>query len=444
MKLRKIMALALAAVMTASLAVGCSDDQQGGEEKQVLKVAAFKGGNGEEFLQKIAEAFEAEKGCTVELEVSSEISTDLTKDIQNGEFPDVVYYNLGQPDGFTETMLKENAIADISDVFTDELKAKLIDGITENGSAQPYGDGKTYLAPIIYTPTGFWYNEDLFGEGGYTLPTTWDEFFALGDQAKADGIALFTYPTVGYFDCTMYQMLAQSGGLDYFSKALNYDANTWTSEEGRQVLDTIAKLVSADYFQVDTVANANGGKFQVNQQNVIDGKALFMPNGNWVIGEMANSTPEGFNWGMMAQPSFDGSQQCMYTYTEQMWVPAEAPNLELAKEFIAFMYSDKVVDIMLANTTTNAETGEVSAAPIVPPVKGAYEALEDGPIKDSFVLSADCIAVAGSWATTQPIEGFAMADVAYNPIESISSGDLTVDEWQAQLVDAWAKCLENK
>ena len=56
--------------------------------------------------------------------MSSELDKDLTKDFQNGDIPDVVYYNLGQPSGFTETMLKENAIADLSDVFDEELTSK--------------------------------------------------------------------------------------------------------------------------------------------------------------------------------------------------------------------------------------------------------------------------------------------------------------------------------
>ena len=62
-------------------------------------------------------------------------------------------------------MLKEEAIADISDVFDDELKDKMLDGILDGTDAQPYGDGKIYLAPIFYTPTGFWYNATLVGEG---------------------------------------------------------------------------------------------------------------------------------------------------------------------------------------------------------------------------------------------------------------------------------------
>ena len=92
----------------------------------------------------------------------------------------------------------------------------------------------------------------MIGEGKkYDLPTTWDEFFALGDQAKEDGIALFTFPQSGYFDATMYSMLEQAGGIDFYNAALTYDENTWTSDEGRKVLDTLGKLVTPDYTQAD-------------------------------------------------------------------------------------------------------------------------------------------------------------------------------------------------
>ena len=56
--------------------------------------------------------------------------------------------------GFTETMLKEEAIADISDVFDDELKDKMLDGILDGTDAQPYGDGKIYLATDFLHTTG--------------------------------------------------------------------------------------------------------------------------------------------------------------------------------------------------------------------------------------------------------------------------------------------------
>ena len=454
MKMKKVTALLLTVAMAATMLAGCGSKEEKAEGKKedgktVLKFAAFEGGNGAEIWKNIEKAFEEEhKDVDVELHLSSELDKDLQKDFKNGNVPDVVYYNLGQESGFVETMLKEKAIADISDVFDDELKGKLVGGITENAAAQPYGDGKVYLAPIIYTPTGLWYNKDLF-EGPnkkYDLPTTWDEFFALGDKAKADGISLFTYPQSGYFDATMYQMLAQAGGIDFYNKAVNYDEKTWTSEEGKKVVDTIAKLASPDYIQADTVANANSdGGFKINQQNVIDGKALFMPNGNWVIGEMANSTPEGFNWGMMAPPKFNADEDnYIYTFTEQMWIPADAENMDLAKEFVKFMYTDEVVDICLNNKTTDKESGKESDTPVVVPVKGAADKLPEGVTKDCYAAATadDVVAVTGKWATTAPIEGLDMAKAVYGPIESINTGDMTVDEWQKQLVETWEKCAD--
>lgn len=455
---RKLMALALVSAMATSMLAGCgSSDDSGkdsgkdadkGSEETVLKVAAFEGGNGTQIWEDIAKAFEeSHDGVKVELEMSPELDKDLTKAIQNGDVPDVVYYNLGQPSGFTETMLKEEAIADISDVFDDELKDKMLDGILDGTDAQPYGDGKIYLAPIFYTPTGFWYNATLVGEGKqYEIPTTWDEFFALGEQAKKDGHALFTFPTTGYFDATIYAMLAQAGGLDFYNDALKYAANTWTSDEGKKVLDTVAKLVGKDYTQEDTVSNANAdGGFKINQQNVIDGKALFMPNGNWVIGEMAASTPEDYEWGMMGVPKWsEDESQSVYTFTEQMWVPADAPNMDLAKEFVKFMYSDEVVDICLNNKTTDKESGKESDTPVVVPVKGAADKLPDGVTKDCYAAATadDVVAVTGKWATTAPIEGLDMAKAVYGPIESINTGDMTVDEWQKQLVETWEKCAD--
>ena len=247
----------------------------------------------------------------------------------------------------------------------------------------------------------------------------------------------------------MFQMFAQAGGPEFMNKAVNYDKDTWTSKEGKMIIDTIAKLASPEYTQADTVANAQSKDgFKINQQNVIDGKALFMPNGNWVIGEMANSTPkEDFEWGMMAPPKFSADQdRYVYTFTEQMWVLADAENLDVAKDFIKFMYSDTVVDLMLANETENKETGEKSPAPIVPPVVGASDQLPEGPIKDTYTLASSegYEVVSGNWATLETaIDGFDMKATVYGAIDDLNTGAMTVEEYQKQLVDAWARLAEN-
>lgn len=78
---------------------------------------------------------------------------------------------------------------DISDVFADEnVKKNINPDFVNNPVSQFYGDGKNYLAPIMYTPGGLYYNANLVGEGKkYEIPQTWDDMFKLGDQLKEEG-----------------------------------------------------------------------------------------------------------------------------------------------------------------------------------------------------------------------------------------------------------------
>ena len=96
------------------------------------------------------------------------------------------------------------------------------------------------------------------------------------------------------------------------------------------------------------------------------------------------------------------------------------------------------------NKTTDKESGKESDTPVVVPVKGAADKLPDGVTKDCYAAATadDVVAVTGKWATTAPIEGLDMAKAVYGPVESINTGDMTVDEWQKQLVETWEKCAD--
>ncbi|MGG7059055.1 carbohydrate ABC transporter substrate-binding protein [Clostridium nigeriense] len=442
--MKKLLCMSLVALMTVTTLAGCGSKDTSGDVstdggKRTLKVAAFEGGNGAEIWNKLAEAFEEENpDVDVELQISSKLDEELRPQMLDGEYPDVVYYNIGQKSGFTETMIKENALLDISDVFTGELKDKLEDGFAENAITQPYGDGKTYLAPIFYSPTGLWYDASQFKDG--EVPTTWDEMWAYGDKLKAEGKALFTYPQSGYFDGTLFAMLYQAGGADYYKKALEYDANTWNSKEGQLVIDTVSKLAS--YTWDATVANANSdGGFKKNQQAVIDGQAAFMPNGNWVVGEMSESTPEGFEWGFMPLPAYEeGGDRYAYTYFEQVWVPKDAKNTDDAKEFIKFLYSDKAVDLMLNNEVANKD-GEMVKTPVIQPVKGIVDKL-DGNLKLFYGIyeQEGVLPALGNWATTDTIEGLDFKKAVYGAIDSLVDGSMTAEQWKDQLNDTFEKC----
>ena len=43
-----------------------------------------------------------------------------------------------------------------------KVKDKLVPGFTETLATNPYNDGKTYMAPMFYSPTGLFYNANLY------------------------------------------------------------------------------------------------------------------------------------------------------------------------------------------------------------------------------------------------------------------------------------------
>lgn len=429
--MKKLIALALASLLTFSLA-GCATTPTGGTsstgkdsskpaEPQTLKLAVLETAYGTAAWADIITAFEtANPGVKVELTMDKKIEDVISSSMKAGEFPDVIHCGVGREAGLTETFVKDKNIADISDVFTGELADKIIPGFLDTTITNPYSDGKTYLAPMFYSPCGLFYNAGLLKQKGWDLPTTWDEMWALGDKAKAEGIALFTYPTTGYFDAFFYALLNEVGGPDFFAKAMSFGEGIWATPEATKAFDIIEKLAS--YTEKTTPANANDNDFKKNQQLILDNKAIFMPNGTWITGEMADAPrADGFEWGFTGLPAVaKGGDAYSYTFFEQLWVPAEAKNVDLAKKFIAFMYSDEAATIF-------AKVGAVQ------PLKGMVEKL-DGEQKMFYsIYENGTKAAMGGFATTDPVEGVTIRGTFFDPVNSLVSGDKTKADWIAAL-----------
>lgn len=467
MKLKKVISAVMALTMTASVLAGCggsgdtaqtpaadnsagtaqqeapkeeakqeepkaeAEEAEPEVEEQVLKVAAFEGGYGAEMWSEVAAAFEASHpGVTVELTIDKKLEDVISPSMKAGDYPDVVHLATGREAALTETLTKENALLPLTDVLEMtvpgedvKVKDKIVPGFLDTLATNPYGDGVTYYAPMFYSPCGLFYNAGLFKEKGWDVPTTWEEMWALGDTAAADGIALFTYPTTGYFDAFTYATLSSAGGSDFFNSCMTYEDGIWESENATKVFDLIAKL--GTYTEATTVANANNDNFTKNQQLILDNKAIFCPNGTWLPGEMADAPrADGFEWGFMAIPAVnEGGAGCSFCWFEQMWIPAAAENQDMAKEFVAYMYSDEAAQIFAK-----------SAA--IQPITGVSDYLEGDNKMFYSIYDNGATAVMGGFAATAPVEGVNMLDVLCGTVNSIVSGDKTVAEWQAAVEEA--------
>ena len=402
-------------------------------EDVTITVAALASGYEEAYpgmWKEVCDAFTAETGIKVELICDKNLEDVIGPSMQGGDFPDVIHLATGREKGLTEQFIKDRNIAEITDVLSmtvpgESVKVsdKIVGGFTDTSVTNPYNDGKTYLAPMFYSPCGLFYNAGLFEEKGWTVPATWDEMWALADKAKAEdpNMYLFTYPTTGYFDAFLYALMYSVGGPDFFNKATSYAEGIWDTPEAQQCFDIIAKLAS--YTNPVTPAQANDQDFTQNQQLVLDNKALFMPNGTWIVGEMAEAPrADGFAWGMTALPAAKaGGNGASYCWLEQAWIPAEAPNMDAAKQFVAFLYSDAACAIF-------AKGGAVQ------PVPGLTDNLEGDNKMFYAIYDNGADAAMGNFAAYNAVAGLgSVREVFLDPVNSLVNGSITQEQWVADV-----------
>ncbi len=396
-------------------------------EDVTITVAALASGYEEAYpgmWQEVCDAFTAETGVKVNLICDKNLEDVIGPSMQGGDFPDVIHLATGREKGLTEQFIKDRNIAELTDVLSmtipgESVKVsdKIVGGFTDTSVTNHYGDGATYLAPMFYSPCGLFYNAGLFEEKGWSVPTTWEEMWALGDLAAAEGSYLFTYPTTGYFDAFLYALMYSVGGADFFNKATTYAEGIWDTPEAQQCFDIIAKLAS--YTNPVTPAQANDQDFTQNQQLVLDNKALFMPNGTWIVGEMAEAPrADGFKWGMTALPAAKaGGNGASYCWLEQAWIPAAAPNLDAAKQFVAFLYSDAACAIF-------AKGGAVQ------PVPGLTDNLEGDNKMFYSIYDNGADAAMGNFAAYNAVAGLGtVREVFLDPVNGLVNGSVSVDQW---------------
>ncbi len=448
--MKKTIALLLVLVLALGMLAGCGGSNDtaeapaadSGETAETpaaeISVAAIETAYGSEMWQQVAEAFTAETGIKVNLTTDKNLEDVIGPAMQGGEFPDVIHLATGREAGLTEQFIKDKNIADITDVLSMTVPGedvtvadKIAGGFTETSLTNPYGDGKTYLAPMFYSPCGLFYNAGLFAEKGWEVPTTWDEMWELGDKAMEEGIYLFTYPTTGYFDAFLYALMYTVGGPEFFDAATHYEDGIWDTEEAKECFDIIAKL--ATYTNPITPAQANDQDFTQNQQLVLDNKALFMPNGTWIVGEMAEAPrAEGFQWGMTALPAATEGGDCYsYTWFEQAWIPAGAENIDAAKQFIAFLYSDTACEIF-------------AAAGAIQPVLGIADTLEGDNQMFYSIYDDGAKAAMGNFASYTAVAGLGtVREVFMDPVNSLVNGEITEEQWIENIKTASAQMLAN-
>lgn len=161
-------------------------------------------------------------------------------------------------------------------------------------------EGRPYGVPVnIHRNNVLWYNKPLMDRVGGTPPATWDDFFALAEKAKGQGV-----PAIGMAEANgnttahlVEALLLAKLGADGY-RGLFDGTTPWDGPEVTEALETAARCFP--YANPDYLSYQGSDAPKL----ISGGKALMLINGDWTNGLLKQ---QGFtDYGWAPAPETDG------------------------------------------------------------------------------------------------------------------------------------------
>ena len=193
MKLKRILAAAMAAAMGLSMLTACGNDSSdssnasSGEDAGTLNVKIWDSTQ-LEGIRQICEEWSAESGVDVQVEVVNwdNYWTLLEAGASGGQMPDVFWMHSNNAQRYMDAELLLNLndyIAADESIDMDNYYQDIVELYTQD-------DGTYYAIPKDYDTIALWYNKDMFDAAGIEYPTndwTWDDLYEAGKALTKDG-----------------------------------------------------------------------------------------------------------------------------------------------------------------------------------------------------------------------------------------------------------------
>jgi multiple sugar transport system substrate-binding protein len=259
--------------------------------------------------------------------------------------PDIVYWFAGNR---MKYFVDRGLFDDVSDVWDEEGLSNTF----SSTKASMTVDGKQYGVPYTFYQWGMYYNKDLFDKYGLEEPQTWEEFLAVCETLKSNGVTPITIGTkylwtaAGWFD----YLNMRTNGLDFHIDLMDGKV-AYTDERVKNTFANWQQLVDGGYF----LENHASYSWQEAQAPLFNGEAAMYLMGNF----LTPNIPENMNFDFFQFPQIDPSIG-MYedAPTDTVHIPARAKNKEDARRFLAFIAEkeqQQKVNAVLLQLPTNSE-----------------------------------------------------------------------------------------
>jgi len=246
--MKRLISLLLVLVVALGL-VGCGKDsemEQYAKRPNHVKVIYFAGGYGEEWMPAIAKYYmdNVDKETYVEIKhtvLPTEEGQKVITGLSDGDLV-MVSYAMFRQSGYLHdlTSLYSEKIQGEEKTLAEKTQQTQLDYYNENGKYYQVGYGSNTGYSFTYNKTTL---DELFGEGGYTLPRTTDELFEFGDALKQKQTyltVLSLYDAADYLQYGIMTWLTQMLGYEVRENLLN---GKYLDESGNFVLQNDATFL---------------------------------------------------------------------------------------------------------------------------------------------------------------------------------------------------------
>jgi N-acetylglucosamine transport system substrate-binding protein len=303
----------------------------------------FNGGYGIDYVDFAAKIMEKEHPkVTVKVSPSTQIATELQPRFVGGNPPDLIDNSGADLIGFNtiaDQLEDMNSVVDAPNLEGTKIRDTLYGGVEAPGTF----NGKFVALNYVMTVYGIWYSASLFGDNGWTVPTTWEEAKELGGKAKDKGKYLLGW---GKEAATYYQTAAiasaiKEGGDEVRLALDNIEKNCWSHPAVQSVFKVLAEIIKAGYVK----PGGAGTQFTAAQaQWSNDEDFILYPSGSWIENEMKKATKADFK--MTGVPDFAVTDNAKLpkaalhaTAGEGYVIPSGGANVAGGKELLRTMLS---------------------------------------------------------------------------------------------------------
>lgn len=304
-------------------------------------------------IEAVAKAFqEANAGLTVKMNTVAH--TTFQENINN--------YLQGSPDdafgwfaGYRGRFFaSKNLVGDLSDVY--QATPGIPEGLKKACSTE---DGKQIIMPATYYPWVVLYRKSMWEKNGYEVPKTLDEFKALGDKMKAEGVTPMAFAdkdgweAMGTFDILNLRV----NGYDYHISLMGGQED-WTSPKVANVFDVWKGLLP--YHQPDAL----GRSWQEAAQSLQKGDAAMYYLGTFAAQQFAKGAEQD-DLDFFIFPEVDSAigTGAIEAPTDGYMMSKRPKNEAGAKKWLGYLGAAKAQDILVqADPSVIATSQEADVA----------------------------------------------------------------------------------